>query len=257
MGQPRVADEADVRWITFDRPESGNALHLDDLEQVAEAVRGVHGRARAIAFTGSGHVFSGGMHLDTFAEAGPDDGRAVISRVRDCLAEVRHCAVPTVAVLNGHCVGAAFELALACDLRVAHHGVRVGLPEVKLGIPSVVEAALLHQYIGLSKAKELVLTGELYPLGTFAGHDLANRTVEPGRLRTVALELLASVTAHTPEVIAAQKSLFETWLNDGLQRSVDTSVDVFAEVFREPATAEAVAAYRSSRRPGRPTPEAG
>jgi len=74
-------------------------------------------------------------------------------RVRDCIGAIRLCPRPTVALVNGYCLGAAFEMILACDLRVAHPQVQFGLPEVKLGIPSVVDAALLQQFVGLSKAK--------------------------------------------------------------------------------------------------------
>jgi enoyl-CoA hydratase/carnithine racemase len=150
-------------------------------------------------------------------------------------------------MINGYCIGAAFEMALACDLRVAHPDVRFGLPEVRLGIPSVVEAALLYQYVGLSKAKEIILTGDLYPVTEFAAQGLINRIVEPRALRAATLELLGSVTASTREVIAAQKGLFETWLNHGLQHGIDNSIDVFADVFRAPATAEAIAQYQQSR----------
>jgi enoyl-CoA hydratase/carnithine racemase len=187
------------------------------------------------------------MHIKTFADAAPEEGRAIISSVRDCIGAIRRAPVPTVAMINGYCIGAAFEMALACDLRVAHSDVRVGLPEVKLGIPSVVEAALLHQYVGLSKAKEIILTGALYPVSEFAAQGLINRTVEPTQLRAATLELLASVTACTPEVIAAQKGLFETWLNHGLQHSIDASVDVFADIFRAPATSAAIAHYQQAR----------
>jgi len=138
-------------------------------------------------------------------------------------------------------------MTLACDLRVAHRDVRFGLPEVKVGIPSVVEAALLYHYVGLSKAKEIILTGELYPVSEFATQGLINRTVEPAQLRAATLELLQSVTACTREVLAAQKGLFETWLNHGLQHGIDTSVDVFAEVLRAPATTESIARYGQSR----------
>jgi enoyl-CoA hydratase/carnithine racemase len=150
-------------------------------------------------------------------------------------------------MINGFCIGAAFEMALACDLRVAHPDVRCGLPEVRLGIPSVVEAALLFHYVGLSKAKEIILTGDLYPVTEFAAQGLINRMVQPAQLRATTLELLGLVTASTREVIAAQKGLFETWLNHGLQHGIDTSVGVFAEVFRAPATAEAIAQYQQSR----------
>jgi enoyl-CoA hydratase/carnithine racemase len=248
MGQPLITDENGIRWITLDRPEIRNALYTEDLARITDAVTGAGPRIEAIVLTGSGErAFSAGMHISTFADAAPEDGRAIISSVRDCIGAIRRAPVPTVAMINGYCIGAAFEMALACDLRVAHPGVRFGLPEVKLGIPSVAEAALLHQYVGLSKAKEIILTGDLYPVSEFAAQGLINRTVQPTQLREATLELLSSVTASTREVIAAQKGLFETWLNHGLQHSIDTSVDVFADIFRAPATSAAVARYQQAR----------
>jgi enoyl-CoA hydratase len=251
MGQPLISDENGIRWITLDRPEIRNALYAEDLTHITRAVTGVGASVKAIVLTGSGErAFSAGMHVDTFAGAAPEDGWGIISGVRDCIGAIRLAPVPTVAMINGYCLGAAFEMALACDLRVAHPGVHVGLPEVRLGIPSVVEAALLHQYVGLSKAKEIILTGNLYPVSEFAAQGLINRTVEPTQLRAATVELLGSVMACTREVIAAQKELFETWLNHGLQHSIDASVDVFADVFRAPATAAAVARYRQARSRG-------
>ena len=248
MGQPLITDENGIRWITLDRPEIRNALYTDDLTRITQAVTGIGDSVTAIVLTGSGErAFSAGMHINTFADAAPEDGRAIISSVRDCIGAIRLAPVPTVAMINGYCIGAAFEMALACDLRVAHPDVRFGLPEVRLGIPSVVEAALLHQYVGLSKAKEIILTGDLYPVSEFAAQGLINRTVEPAQLRAATLELLGSVTACNREVIAAQKGLFETWLNHGLQHSIDTSVDVFADVFRAPATSAAIAHYQHAR----------
>jgi enoyl-CoA hydratase len=248
MGQPLITDEGGIRWITLDRPEVGNALYAEDLTCITEAVTGIGDSVKAIVLTGSGdRAFSAGMHIDTFSAAAAEDGRAIISGVRGCIGSIRLAPVATVAMINGYCIGAAFEMALACDLRVAHPDVRLALPEVKLGIPSVVDAALLHQYVGLSKAKEIILTGELYPVSEFAAQGLINRTVEPAQLRAATLELLGPVTACTREVIAAQKGLFETWLNHGLQHSIDTSVDVFADVFRAPSTAAAIAQYRQAR----------
>jgi enoyl-CoA hydratase/carnithine racemase len=253
MGQPRFTDEDGIRWITLDRPEIRNALYAEDLTCITEAVTGIGDDVQAIVLTGSGErAFSAGMHISTFAGAAPQDGRAIISGVRDCIGAIRRALVPTVAMINGYCVGAAFEMALACDLRVAHPGVRLGLPEVKLGIPSVVEAALLHHYVGLSKAKEIILTGDLYPVSEFAAQGLINRTVEPTQLRAATVDLLGSVTASTREVIAAQKGLFETWLNHGLQHSIDTSVDVFADLFSAPVTSAAVARYQQARLQARP-----
>jgi enoyl-CoA hydratase len=249
VARPLVTDENAIRWITLNRPEIHNALYIEDLAHITKAVTALDETVKAVVLTGSGdRAFSAGMNVNTFADATPDSGRDIISAVRDCIGAIRLAPVPTVAMINGYCIGAAFEMALACDLRVAHPEVLFGLPEVKLGIPSVVEAALLQQYVGLSKAKEIILTGDLYSVNEFAEQGLINRTVEPGRLREATLDLLNRLTSCTSEVIAAQKGLFETWLNHGLQHGIDTSVDVFADVFRSPATTEAIARYQKTRR---------
>ena len=129
MGQPLISDESGIRWITLDRPEIRNALYTEDLTRITEAVTGIGDSVTAIVLTGSGdRAFSAGMHINTFADAAPDDGRAIITGVRDCTGAIRRAQVPTVAMINGYCIGAAFEMALACDLRVAHPDVQFGLP---------------------------------------------------------------------------------------------------------------------------------
>ena len=247
MVLPRIVDDAGVRWITIDRPEAANALTLDDLAHLTAAVRDIGADARAVVFTGAGdRVFCAGMHLDTFRGLTPGTARDVITRVGDFLAAVRHCPAVTVVTLNGACLGAAFELALACDLRIAGVGVMVGLPEVKLGIPSVVDAALLPAYVGLSRAREMILTGDSVAVEEL-GSSFANRIVPLSDLRAETERLLASVLAHTPTVIAAQKSLFETWLNEGITDSVTASIEVFGDVFTDSATTDAVESYRRQR----------
>lgn len=248
MGLPHIIDDAGVRRITFDRPEIANALRIEDLDHVADAVRGIDDATRAIVFVGTGErAFSAGMHLDTFRGATPASARRLIGRVGDCLRAVRQSPVPTLAVLNGACLGAAFELALACDVRIARAGARVGLPEVKLGIPSVVDAALLPAFVGLSRAREMILTGEQYDVEDL-GAAFANRVVAADALGAETERMLAALTAPTRQVLAAQKRLFETWLDSGISAAVAASIDVFAQVFADPATAAAVESYR----PGRP-----
>src|SRR3954471_1759031 len=248
MPVPHVVDDAAVRWITIDRPEAANALTLDDLRHLTSAVQDVDPSTRAIVFTGAGdRAFCAGMHLDLFRGLDPVSAREVITKVGDFLAAVRLSPAVTAVMLNGACLGVAFELALACDLRVARAGAMVGLPEVKLGIPSVVDAALLPAYVGLSRARVMILTGDSVTVEEL-GTSFANRIVGAADLRASTEQLLASVLRHTPTVIAAQKSLFETWLNTGIVDSVTASIEVFGDVFSGPSTADAVNAYRRERR---------
>ena len=245
MGLPRVVDADGVRWITIDRPEVANALLVEDLDAMAAAVATVGTSTRAVVFTGSGdRAFSAGMHVDSFVDLTPDTAHELITHVGDFLRAARLCPVPTVAMLNGACVGAAFELSLVCDIRIARAGARVGLPEVLLGIPSVVDAALLPAFVGLSKAREMVLTGGLYAVEDL-GQGYANRIVAPEVLRAETDAMLATLTTQTRTVLAAQKQLFEIWLNSGIAASVGASIDVFANVFTHPETTAAVAAYRN------------
>jgi len=245
MPVPQVVDDAAVRWITVDRPEAANALTVDDLRHLTSAVQQVDASTRAIVFTGAGdRVFCAGMHLDTFRGLDPVSARDVITQVGDFLAAVRRSPVVTAVMLNGACLGVALELALACDLRVARTGTMVGLPEVKLGIPSVVDAALLPAYVGLARAREMILTGDSVSVEDL-GSSFANRIVPASQLRAETEQLIGAVTRHTPTVVAAQKSLFETWLNAGIEESVTTSIGVFGDVFADPTTGAAVESYRS------------
>jgi enoyl-CoA hydratase/carnithine racemase len=138
---------------------------------------------RAVLFAGAGgRAFCAGMHVDTFAELTPESARAFIAELRDMLAAVRTAPVPTVCAVDGYCLGVGFELALACDLRVATTRSAFGLPEIKVGIPSVADAALLSEYVGLSLAKEMILTGDVYPVDRFSASGLCNTVVPPDRL---------------------------------------------------------------------------
>ncbi|MBO0876641.1 MAG: enoyl-CoA hydratase/isomerase family protein, partial [Pseudonocardia sp.] len=160
-----------------------------------------------------------------------ESARSFIGGLRDMLAAVRTASVPTLCEVDGYCLGVAFELALACDLRVVTTRSTFGLPEIKVGIPSVADAALLCQHVGLSLAKEIILTGDLYPVDRFAGTGLCNALVEPSELPDATAALLARVAGHDPAATASQKRLFEAWQNTGLAAGAEVSVHEFAALF--------------------------
>jgi enoyl-CoA hydratase len=178
----RVARDGGTLRITLSRPAKLNALRPADIHALRAAMDLPAG-VRAVVFAGAGgRAFCAGMHVDTFAELTPESARAFIAELRDMLAAVRTAPVPTVCAVDGYCLGVGFELALACDLRVATTRSAFGLPEIKVGIPSVADAALLSEYVGLSLAKEMILTGDVYPVGRFSASGLCNTVVPPDRL---------------------------------------------------------------------------
>jgi enoyl-CoA hydratase/carnithine racemase len=230
--------------ITLNRPAKLNALRSADIAAVRAAMD-VDSDVRAVVFRGAGErAFTAGMHVEEFDGLTPDTARTFISELREMLAAVRTAPVPTVCAVDGYCLGAGFELALACDLRVATTRSSFGLPEIKVGIPSVVDAALLSQYVGLSLAKEMILTGELYPVGRFAGSGLCNAVVEPEDLAGAVSGWVARVGGHTRTATSAQKRLFEVWQNTGLATGTAISVQEFASVFAAEETREQLASYR-------------
>lgn len=245
-GGVRVDRRGDVLRVVLSRPRTLNALTLDDIAALHQALD-LDERVRAVVFAGAGErAFCAGMDVDTFLSFDPDGARAFITDLRDLLRRVRTLPVVTVCAVKGHCLGAAFELAMACDLRIADDRSVFGLPEIKIGIPSVVDAALLQQYVGLSLAKEMILTGDSYPVARLASSGLCNAVVAPDALDTVVEELLDRVTGHTRSVVASQKRLFELWQNSTLTDGADASVEEFASVFAAEETAAHLAGYRAS-----------
>jgi enoyl-CoA hydratase/carnithine racemase len=224
-----ATDDSGVRRIVFSTPAKLNALTVDDLVEATRLVTNCGPDIRGLLFTGSGRAFCAGMHLDSFVGLTQASAYELISLVRDFVGAVRTCPLPTVAMINGYCLGVAFELALACDFRVSVEDALFGLPEVKVGIPSVVDAALLSQYVGLSLAKEIILTGDLYPASSLAM--MLNRIVPASSLEAVAMDMLGLVSRHSEAVVASQKRLFEVWQNSSLSDGIATSLSEFASMF--------------------------
>lgn len=234
-----------VLTLTFDRPDKANSLLPDDLARARGVLADLDG-VRAVVFRGAGsRGFSAGMNVGAFASFTPESGEVFIRTGRDLLAAVRTAPVVTAAVVDGYCLGIAFELALACDLRIATPRSTFGLPEIKVGVPSVIDAALLHHHVGLAFAKEIILTGDAYPVAEFASSRLVNAVVDADEVDAELDRWLERTSRHTRVVTATQKRLFETWLNTPLVEGIDESTVEFGRVFTDAATAQALAAYRA------------
>ncbi len=228
-------------WITFDRPDKLNILHPEDLHELGDVIAGLAPGAQAIVFTGAGQAaFSAGMNIEAFVGLTPARARALIGDLARVMRAIRHSPVVTVAAVSGYCLGAAFELAMACDLRVVTPTASFGLPEIKVGVPSVIDAALLPAFVGLSKAREMILTGDIYTLDQLPPGSMANLVAEPGELTAAAEGLLDRIATHPRAVTAAQRRLFDVWLNNPLDASVEASLTEFANVFDSQETHEQI-----------------
>ena len=247
LSRPAVdlREDGGIWWITFNRPEASNAFTLADLDRLFQIFEEAGDRPQAAVLTGAGRKsFSAGMHLKAFSELTPERAREFIVKNRKVLAAVRTAPFPTISAINGHCLGTGLGLALVSDIRIAVPHATFGLPEIKVGVPSVCDIALLQQHIGLSKAKEVILTGDSYPVEQLLPYGFLNAVVPADELMAETKRMLGRLVRHTRTVVAAQKKLFETWQNTTLTAGIDMSVEVFASVFASPDTYEQIANHQ-------------
>jgi enoyl-CoA hydratase/carnithine racemase len=152
-------------------------------------------------------------------------------------------------MVNGPCLGAGFELAMACDLRVAAAGAQLGLPEVKVGAPSVIEAALLPALVGPGRAAEMLLTGESVAAEQALDWGLVNRVAPAAELESVTAALVGKILACAPPAIRLQKELMVRWRNTDLASAVRFGINAFAQNYTTGEGREAALAFLEKRPP--------
>ena len=216
------------------------------MQRLAEA--GQDETVRGVVLAGEGPSFCAGVDLDEFASGSVESGRALILGLRDLCAILRGLPKPVVCAIHGHCLGGALEVAACCDLRVCSPEARLGMPEVFLGIPSVIDAVMLMHHIGAARAYEMMLTGEAIDGQTAHAWGLVNRLAAPEHLLDAAKDLLRQVIRHEPAVVAAQKRLHQTWLDVPYTEAVQTSIEPLLDAFRA-GRPQRLAAARLAQRP--------
>jgi len=221
-----------VARVTIDRPAKLNALDGATLEGIAAALAGLPAGTRAVALTGAGErAFAGGADVQELAALDERSARAFIGRVHHACAALRACPLPVIARVNGLCLGAGLELAAACDLRIAAAHAQFGMPEVRLGIPSVVEAALLPRLVGAGRARWLVLTGENIDAQRALAWGLVERVAAAGALDAQVDAALDALLAAGDAALRAQKRLCKLWEEAPLEDCVRQSIDEFAAAY--------------------------
>jgi enoyl-CoA hydratase/carnithine racemase len=241
-GAQPMAVTADVRdrvgWIILDRPPSNSydAAFLEELDrcvgEVAEAEAAV-----AVLRSASEDFFSAGVDMAELLARSPDDRVDLCRRSHQVLGRFANEAPLFVAAIAGHALGGGYEIALACDIRVAAAGrYRIGLPDVALGLlPVAGGAQRLARLIGRGRALDLMATG---------------RTVTPAEAERLGMaDLAAALAAGAPLAVAAITRV----VNDGLERiledALERELDELADLFASEDAQEGLTAVTEKRRP--------
>ena len=187
---------------------------------------------RVVILTGqSERSMIGGADIREMAALEPKSAEAFITRLRDLCEAIRRFPAPVIARLPGWCLGGGLEVAAACDVRIAAHDAKFGMPEVKVGIPSVIHAALLPRLIGVGRARFLVMTAENIDAPTALAWGLVDKVAAPGGLDDAVEHTVNALLECGAEALRIQKELCRDWDELPLAEAVNRSIGQFGKSF--------------------------
>ena len=193
-------------------------------------------------------AFIGGANIPEMAaldRTSAEDYIRLVHRTCDCL---RQLPVPVIARIDGYALGAGLEVAVSCDLRVASTRAKFGMPEVKVGIPSVVEAALIPGLIGFGRARELLMLGEIVDAEIALRWGLVERVVAPEALDREVEKIVAALLAAGPQAVRSQKRLMREWEKLPADRAIEAGIDAFVRAFDTDEPRRLLSAFTSRKR---------
>jgi enoyl-CoA hydratase len=180
---------------------------------------------RLLIVTGEGdRAFMGGANLHELSALNPPRARDFLTLIHRMCKVLRDLPVPVIARVNGFCLGAGLEVMAACDMHIASDNAVFGMPEVKIGLPSVVEAALLPQLIGWGRTKLLLYTGDNIDARTALDWGLVEKVVPAADLGAALDQWVESIVESGPRAIRLQKELIREWeampVNDAIEAGI-------------------------------------
>ncbi|RLF15783.1 MAG: crotonase [Thermoprotei archaeon] len=217
--------EDGVAWITINRPKVLNTLNFEAINELALALEDAEkdDNVRVVVLTGAGDkAFCAGIDINQFIALTPIKRREFTLNYRErILNRIRELGKPVIAMVNGYALGAGCELTMTCDLAVASESARFGQPEVNIAaIPGGGGTQLLPRHIGVKKAMELIMTGDMIDAREAERLGIVNKVVPPDKLKEAVKELADKLKSKSPVALkiakaAVNKSL-ETLLSAGL-----------------------------------------
>jgi enoyl-CoA hydratase/carnithine racemase len=235
-----------VAVVTVDNQRRLNCLNSATVVEISNAVRLFANDAalRAVVLTGAGErAFIGGADLYELQAFCADSARLYITRLHQACKAIRDCPVPVIGRINGFCLGAGLEIAASCDMRVAADGAVFGMPEVHMGLPSVIEAALLPGLIGWGKTREILLTGETFPAEDALAMGFVQKLVPASGLDAAVDHWLDAICRTTPAASRNQKALMNRWERVSVEEGIYAGINALAEAYTTGEPQAAIGAF--------------
>lgn len=199
---------------------------------------------RAVVLTGAGErAFIGGADLNELGAFCADSARLFITRLHQACDAIRKCPVPVIGRINGFCLGAGLEVAASCDMRAASDNATFGMPEVHMGLPSVIEAVLLPGQIGWGRTREMLLTGVLYSGREALTMGFVQKAVPAAELDAAIDPWLAGIARATPEAVRSQKALIDRWERVSIDEGIFAGIDALSDAYNTGEPQAAIKAF--------------
>jgi enoyl-CoA hydratase/carnithine racemase len=239
-----------VAHVTLNRPAKLNVLSSAMILEATQAIAALDDDEgpRVIVLSGAGRAFVAGADVREMRDLNPAGAREFITRLHGLFATIGRAREIVIGAVRGPALGAGCELVAVCDLRIAGEGATFGMPEVRVGMPSVIEAALLVPLIGLGRAQYLVYTGEVIPASEALAWGLVNRVVPDAALEAETVRLADQIAALSPTAMRLQKSLVRRWFyTDATDLAIKLGIDHYAQSFETPDARLAIDAFLEHR----------
>jgi enoyl-CoA hydratase len=237
--------------LTVSRPEVRNALSKETVEEIHAALRelAVRDDVGVLILTGAGEkAFVAGADIREIRQRGKREALEAINQ--ELFSAVENFPFPVIAAVGGYALGGGFELALACDLRVASEEARFGFPETNLGImPAAGGTQRLPRHIGWGKAKELILTGEIVDAREAERLGLVSKVVQRQELLGAARALAAKILSRGPLAVRLAKLSLNVAARAGLDAGLQVERLAQAVLFESKDKLEGTTAFLEKRPP--------
>jgi len=238
-----VTLENQIFEIQLKREDKRNALNWEMMEEIGRAIDEAEkayneGEARVLFLTASGRAFSSGIDLQDFqayieryGEKWADNLFPITRILQDIHNKIEHCSLPTICIMQGYCLGMAFEMALACDIRIAANRTKFSLPETRLGIvPDVGGTVRLVKLVGPARAKELIMTGRNFDTTIAESWGIINYAVPKAELMDKAHALAEELKLSAPMAVNYAKRIVNDIMDN--QRGLQVEAWAQAQLFR-------------------------
>ncbi|MEW6776775.1 MAG: enoyl-CoA hydratase [Bdellovibrionota bacterium] len=237
MTSPEIkltTDTRGVATVSFQGLKGLNIMGSAEVEGLTDAIEAAAEREnlRLLILTGAGEkAFIGGANIEEMSRLNPASARSFITGLHELCQAIRNLPVPVIAKVRGYCLGGGLEVAAACDLRACSEDAKFGMPEVKVGLPSVIEASLLPHLMGWGRAREIIYTGRIFGAEEALRMGLVEKCVPAAKLDDAVEEWADTILKCSPAAIRMQKDLFRQWETLPPTEAARASIDLFAKSF--------------------------